>query len=319
MKSNPLNKETSFDVNEIREQWITLDNRQVFFRIAGNGQENLLLLHGGGSDHSGFTWRYTIPALAQHYTVIALDLPGYGNSEGPDWRTATPESPVQYAENFISKFLDEMGIKETHLMGFSMGGGIALGYALKNPARVKRLILVDSAGFTSRVPGGFAAVLAAKTPLFYEISRLVMLRNRFLVKLGLRRMVHFPVHITPELVDDIWGSMKKMNMHPAWKVYTQREIDWDGLQSNYAEKLSRLYNPTLVIHGEFDKMFDVKTVQSAAKNIPNGIFQCFSNCGHLTPIEYPAKFNRLVRDFLEGAISTSLIPQAETALIEERI
>lgn len=318
MNSNSLNTKNSSGVNNVREERMRIGNRQVFFRIAGNGEETLLLLHGGGSDHSGFTWRYTIPALAQHYTVIALDLPGYGNSEGPDWRTATPENPVTYAENFISEFLDEMGIPQTHLMGFSMGGGIAIGYALKNPARVKRLVLVDSAGFTSRVPGGFAAVLAAKTPLFYEISRLVMLRNRFFVKLGLRRMVHFPVHVTPELVDDIWESMKKMRMHPAWKEYTRREIDWNGLQSNYTDKLNRLYNPTLVIHGEYDKMFDANTVQSAAKNIPNGIFQRFPNCGHLTPIEYPAKFNQLVRDFLNGEISSSLQTQEEAALISDR-
>ena len=67
----------------MRECWVNIDGLKVFYRTAGTGSP-IVLLHGGGSDHSGFSWKYTVNALAESHRVIALDLPGYGKSEAVD-------------------------------------------------------------------------------------------------------------------------------------------------------------------------------------------------------------------------------------------
>lgn len=97
---------------------------------AGNRGRAVLLLHGGGVDAAGLSFRWTIPALAKRYRVFAPDWPGFGKSDAmpPDWR-------VEECILFIQDLLKALGLKHVSLIGLSMGGAFALGSpCMRRPA-----------------------------------------------------------------------------------------------------------------------------------------------------------------------------------------
>ena len=118
--------------------FIDIDGRRVHHVEAGKG-EPVLLIHGWNG--STFDMRYTIPELAQHYRVIAPDLLGYGYSARP----ADGDYSLRGQAEFIGRVMDQLGVARTTVLGHSMGGAIAMQFALLHPDRVDRLVLVDSA------------------------------------------------------------------------------------------------------------------------------------------------------------------------------
>lgn len=284
----------------MKDCWVKMDGLNVFYREAGEGDIPILLLHGGGSDHSGFSWKYTVPALSKSHRVIALDLPGYGKSECPDWDQSPEKNPFQYHIDFISEFLDELGIEKIHIMGLSMGGGIAIGFALQNPERAARLILVDSAGLTKKVPGGYSTYLATRIPMVYELTRWFVFQNRWTVKLGLRRML-LKSQISDDIIDAAWEAVKIVKMHPAWKSYLQHEITAEGFRTTFTDRLGELKMPCLFLHGEKDKLFPSSCSENAHRLLPDSRFYVLKGCSHIPSLEAPARFNMLVQNFLDEA------------------
>ena len=115
---------------------------QLHYTETGTG-EPLVFLHGNGEDGSYFVHQTAF--FSKHYRVIAVDTRGHGKSP----RGSAPFTIRQFAED-LNEFLDERGIQQANLLGFSDGGNIALVFAIRYPERVKRLILnganLDPAG-----------------------------------------------------------------------------------------------------------------------------------------------------------------------------
>src|SRR5215470_9377811 len=104
----------------------------------------VLLLHGFGADLN--TWMFTQPALAEGRRVVALDLPGHGGSA-----KRVERADAESLAAVIAGALDELGIERAHLVGHSMGGGIASALALRSPERIATLTLVASASLGSEI------------------------------------------------------------------------------------------------------------------------------------------------------------------------
>jgi 3-oxoadipate enol-lactonase len=129
---------------------ITTDWGQVGCTIRGSGGVPLIFLHGVGSDRS--VWAQQLSLFGQARMTIALDLPGYGNSEaGP----ARGESRREFAESALS-VLEALEIKHAHVCGLSLGGVIAISMASLAPKRIESLVLADT---FARHPEG-SAILA---------------------------------------------------------------------------------------------------------------------------------------------------------------
>ena len=111
-----------------------VDGLTLHYVVQGRGPA-VVLLHGLG----GFaeSWRHTIEALATRATVFALDLPGYG-------RSAKPRAAYRlgYFARALHGFLDALGVTQASLVGHSLGGSVAVTYALTHPVRVERVALV---------------------------------------------------------------------------------------------------------------------------------------------------------------------------------
>ncbi len=127
----------------VKRDYVDVNGMNVHYAKAGNGPP-VVLLHGLGASH--LTWQENIEALAAHFTVYAMDIPGHGDSvkDGVDY---TIEASVA----FTFGFFDAMGLQSAALVGNSMGGLIALRSALAEPHRVTHLCLIDTAGFGKEI------------------------------------------------------------------------------------------------------------------------------------------------------------------------
>jgi pimeloyl-ACP methyl ester carboxylesterase len=123
-------------MNEVQGKTIKVDGRDVHYYTAGQG-DPLVVVHGGGGDAR--TWWGNIIELSEKYTVYAPDLPGYGGSQPLEGNYYIPE-----LSRFIGSFATNLGLERFNLVGHSMGGGIALDYALRAPHKIKKLVLVSS-------------------------------------------------------------------------------------------------------------------------------------------------------------------------------
>lgn len=269
---------------------VSLGGLRVRYLVAGDGPP-VVLLHGGGWDSARLSWRETIPALAESFTVYALDWPGYGGSAPPE-RPPTTDSFV----DVLDRFLDALDVDETSLVGISMGGGIALGFALECPDRVSKLALVDSYGLGGTVPGGALSALVVRIPGLASASERVIRRSRRLTALSVRGIVHRG-NLTDELVDDVYRLARGHDSR-AWRAFQRDEVGFDGLRTNYLDQLPDLSVPTLLIHGENDRLVPSWWAVRAGALIPEATVRLLPRCGHWPPRERPTRFNELLTEFL---------------------
>src|SRR5947208_8253512 len=166
---------------------------RVLVEDGGNGREPILLVHGVGGWAEN--WRPVMPALAATgRQVIAIDLPGFGESERP--RRVRYFGPDEaFYPRFVIAAMDVLGIERAHIAGNSMGGAVAYMTAVTAPTRTRSLILV--------APGGLGRdvaffLRACSLPGFGLVARLLP-RPRGAVRAGLRARFYDAGRITPEL------------------------------------------------------------------------------------------------------------------------
>ncbi len=147
------------DATELPGHWATVAGLKIHYKTAGQGPP-LFMLHGGGNDWH--EWVANVSFFAQHFCVYVPDLPGYGLSESTD----VPVTP-QWLTQFVRELVDVLGINSAHFMGHSLGGMIALIFALQYPEKVRKLILVSSAGL-----GEMGLVGRALLPLLRIMDKL---------------------------------------------------------------------------------------------------------------------------------------------------
>jgi pimeloyl-ACP methyl ester carboxylesterase len=255
----------------------------------------VVLLHGGGLDSAALSWKYALPALADDRPVYALDWPGYGASDPPD---GSPS--VDYYVEVLERFLDALGLDRVALVGISMGGGAALGFALRRPERVERLVAVDSYGLGSRIPGGPLGAVFVRLPLVNELPFDAMARSRWLAAQTLRAIVA-PGNLTPDLVEDVLAELRRPRAGEAWTAFQRNEVGFDGLRTDFTARLPELGVPTLFVHGEADPLVPVEWSVRAEELAPDARVEVLRDCGHWPPREKPEAFEGLVRRFLADA------------------
>src|SRR5256886_16220186 len=133
-----------------------------------------------------------LPAFAEHFRTLVVDQPGYGKSDKPQ----VQGNYFTFAATALKDLLDELGIEKAHLVGNSLGGGTAVRFALENPERASRLVLMG--------PGGLSLNVFAPDPT-EGVKRLADFggaRSRERLAAFLRLLVHDPKLVTDELVDE---------------------------------------------------------------------------------------------------------------------
>lgn len=256
----------------------------------------LLLVHGGGSDNAAISWYRAIEPLSADRPVIAVDLAGFGYSEG----VPVTGSAAGMADQ-LRALLSAIGIGRAAVAGVSMGGEVALQFALRHPEACVRLVAVAPGGLVSRIGSPFvhrSAWLATKLP-DAVLRPLAAMGNRFMGAI-IRRMVHDPSTLPPEVVDEMVREARRPGSGMAYGAYNRQAIGPREMRSNLLPVVSRIEVPTLFFHGENDGLVPPSGSIAAAERMPNARLVLVPHCGHWAQLEAHDRFVTEVRPFLQG-------------------
>jgi len=277
----------------VEEHWATLDLAQRSARMrylrAGSGPA-LLLVHGllGYS----FSWRFCIPALAQHATVYAVDLLGTGFSDRP----AKLDCSFKASAERLLQFMDKTGLASCDLLGTSHGGAVSMMAAALAPDRFRRLILVDPVNPWSAHGKRLTAILSSLVvaPLFLNITPHV----RSLHEYYHGRMFGDPRRIPP---DSLEGYRKPMRIPGSYEYALAVARSWNRDLKELESALPRIANiPTLLIWGSLDTAVDPASAAQLKQRIRDCRLVVFDGVGHLPYEEAPEDFDRAVAEFLSS-------------------
>ena len=271
--------------------FLDVDGVRLHYVEAGQG-EPVVLIHGLNA--STFSFRYTIPELAQSYRVVALDLQGFGYSERP---AGADYSLTALAEQ-VARVMERLNIERATVVGHSMGGAVAMRLAIGFPERVARLVLVNSA--TDRLLRRGLRLSRLIQPCM-PIAALFALQRRAFRRRALRRAVHDPAHVTPEVVE---GSFRPRRVKGTLRALGAWLVD-RGRDEPLAPE--RIAQPTLVLWGEHDRLLPLAEGEELARAIPNARLLLVPSSGHLPLEEQPTFCNRALLDFLRS-LEASVVP-----------
>lgn len=242
---------TSYSYYRSNVQVKTLQSNSYHFEYFEGGKgPTVLFIHGFGAQKS--SWIPYAKKLASKYKVIALDLPGHGNTPHIEGQTYDLES----LSKTVNQFVQEKKLETFHLIGLSMGGGISSVYAAQYPQKVKSLTLLNPFG--------------VRTPILSQLERLIAKgKNLFFPKTihELDELFHFT---TGKPLD--WAHhfkeflLKKMMEKYVFYMQVFREL----VQSNPIESiLPKIQAPTLLIIGGKDRIIHPSSSKIFQKHIPN--------------------------------------------------
>ena len=278
-----------------------LDNswgeRQVFdyqgLRInyyeAGQGPP-VILLHGFGA--CTYTWRYLAPQLARDHRVLALDLKGYGLSDKPD----DGKYAVADQADMVAEFIRTRDLHDLAVIGHSMGGGVTLMtyFTVRedSPARIRKLVLIDSAGYPQKMPW---FIRFARIPVLNAIGGR-LLSPRFITSRVLRKSYYDKDKITDSQIDTYayYGSLPGAREAV---IQTAKQIMPEDIEAVTA-RYKTIRVPVLIIWGAEDEVVPLAVGQQFKRDIPDAELVILPKCGHIPPEEEWQKTIELVEAFL---------------------
>jgi pimeloyl-ACP methyl ester carboxylesterase len=269
---------------------------KIRFYRAGTSGPAIVLLHGGGMDNGMLSWRRTIPALAADHTVYVPDLPGQGGSL--PWRGRANQ---RTCEEVLRWLLDSWGVRQATFIGQSMGGSVATGFALRHAQRVSGLVLVDSGGLQARLNQHVLAYLLVRLRFLGKTGAKVLGLHRSLVRRMLKRSVFTgsqPVSDLDEIVEEMLVEIR--NRGSVLTDWHHESIGRKAMKVNHLPHLDQIRCPTMVIHGENDRIVPVSSSQEAAGAIAGSALRVLPDAGHWPNREKPTEFNALLREFVNG-------------------
>jgi pimeloyl-ACP methyl ester carboxylesterase len=282
---------------------VSLSGTSIHYLVGGQGPP-LLLVHGLGSS-AGVEFYFNLEALAREHTVYGLDLPGFGKSEKPRLEYSIP-----FFLDVVHSFMGSQGLDQAAVMGVSLGGRVALGFALEFPAAVSRLVLVDALGlglprrvmaYTVLLARGFGEVALSGTAAALRRMNPALVRRLWGIYLAR------PGKVAHILTDERIADHMELLSTPAYRAaYLSALRSIAGVRRlrtgiTVNERLASLTAPTLLIWGGHDNIFPVANAQAASLLIRDARLVVFEDSGHTPQMEEPARFNRVVLEFLRNA------------------
>lgn len=272
-------------------RWVQVMGTLVHYTDEGVPDgEPLLLIHGFGA--SLHTWQGVLPALAQRYRVLRVDLPPFGLT-GPlrDARGRILTMDVDTYRRFIDAFCDAIHLRRASVIGNSLGGLIAWDMAARHPERVDKMVLIDAAGFPMKLPLYIA--LFNHAPVRWSAPWLL------------------PECVIRAATRDVYGDASRVD-EGTFRRYVDffyaegsREavgrmvpkLDFDALDT---QALNGIRSATLVLWGECDRWIPPAHAQAFAGRIPGARLQRYAGLGHIPMEEDPQRVAADLLPFLDG-------------------
>lgn len=267
-----------------------LDSRQVqvgefnihYYEGGPQGAETILMIHGFGADKDNWL-RFSRPLTAR-YHVVALDLPGFGDSSKPE---ASYDVGTQVER--LNAFAKAIGLHKLHLIGNSMGGHIAALYAARHPEEVLSVALLNNAGVNA----------PQASELFKRLDRgdanplLVRNADDFSNMLDLLFVEKPPLP----------GSLKQYLAERAMASHDFNQKIFNQLRERYIPletELAKIQVPTLLLWGDQDQILDVSSIKVMQPLLKQPTVVIMQACGHLPMIERPEETAEHYQTFLDS-------------------
>jgi pimeloyl-ACP methyl ester carboxylesterase len=257
---------------------------------AAPGDLPIVVLHGWGAHIEAVA--PILAALEGGPDLIALDLPGFGESPMPSWPIDMPA----YGR-LIHDFCEKLGIdRVAALVGNSMGGFVSTEAVIERPERFERLVLVSAAGISFAEAEGrrieATVSLFEATMAFTAGPRRLWLNRPKGRHFAFGRIFHNPNRIRPELLQE---QMEPGIRAPGFADAIRAIGGYDT-----RHRLPEIEVPTLVVWGLNDKIVPVEAAIGYHRLIPESRLELFERTGHVPQMERPERFNQLLDDFLAG-------------------
>jgi len=257
--------------NNLRRESTKLGKLDVSYLTGGQG-DPLIVIHGGGD--SGRAWLQNAMELSKQYSVYVPDLPGFGLSQ-----SMNDNFDLSEYVTFVEDFSHNLDLKRFHLVGHSLGGGIALHYALKYPYKINRLVLVSSLCLGNEI-ALWARLLTYLACPIWEAALSALKAVGWL-----SRLFYAPFEFVNPLSPVKMGIGKTIM---TLKGQTTVLLSW----------LSELLVPTLLVWGARDGIVPVGHAYAAAQLIPDCQLHVFKGCGHSVYRQKVQEFSQLLAKFL---------------------
>ncbi|MER7079048.1 4,5:9,10-diseco-3-hydroxy-5,9,17-trioxoandrosta-1(10),2-diene-4-oate hydrolase [Saccharopolyspora kobensis] len=265
----------------------------LHYHEAGDPQQStVVMLHGGGPGASSWSnFARNIPVFAEEFRAIAVDQPGFGRSDKP----TEHGQYFTHSASALLELLDELGVERAHLLGNSLGGGTAVRFALNNPDRAGRLVLMG--------PGGLSLNVFAPDPTegVRKLSAFAAPPGPSKEKLAefLRTMVYDQSLITEELIEERYAAAASPESLAAMRAMGASFMQPDTYEEGLLwREVHRLRQRVLLVWGREDRVNPLDGALLALKLIPRAQLHVFGRCGHWAQLEKFAEFNRIAKDFL---------------------
>jgi pyruvate dehydrogenase E2 component (dihydrolipoamide acetyltransferase) len=251
--------------------------RVRYARRGEGGGVPVLFLHGFGGDLDN--WLFNLDALAEAAPVIALDLPGHGQSTA-----RLPGAALADLAGFVAKFLDRLDVERVHVVGHSMGGAIGARLALDQPLRVASLALLNGAGLGGEISSAYIEGFVAAT-------------SRRELKPVLEQLFADPSLVSRQMLDDLLkykrmdGVTELLGALGATLFGRGRQAETPALELDGAKL------PLLVVCGREDRIIP----SSHAANAPAGAtVKVLEGAGHMVMMEKATEVNALLARHVAG-------------------
>ncbi|MBK6696764.1 MAG: alpha/beta hydrolase [Myxococcales bacterium] len=238
--------------------------------------EPIVLLHGTSA--SLHTWDGWAPSLARTRRVIRMDLPGFGLT-GP---TPTHDYSLDGYTRFVIAVLDALSVRRCVLAGNSLGGAVAISVARQAPARVSKLVLVDSGGYAPRATSMPIGFRIAQTPGLNKLMLFTLPRS--VVASSLRDVYGDPSRVTPELIDRYFELTLRAGNRAA-VTERLRTRDFGALEA----EIPKLTQPTLILWGGRDRLILPENAARFQREIRGSELVVFDDLGHVPHEESPER------------------------------
>ncbi len=285
----------TIDFSDMKTHYLTIrDSMRLAYLDKGEGPA-VIFVHGLGSNKEA--WRKTIPALGEEYRCIALDLPGYGESD----KGAYPQT-MSFFSDCILEFAEALELEKFHLAGHSMGGQIALYTAIHFPAALRSLVLMAPAGIETFNAGDrefFRSVFNAQVIKSFDEAR---------VRLNFKANFYEMPSDAEFMVDK---RLEMMEDSAAYSYYAEMvPLCVQGmLKDTVFQNLHKIKLPVLIVYGKEDALIpntylhpELSTehlARTAQEGIEGSELRLIDEAGHFVHWEQSEKVNPIVKSFLD--------------------
>lgn len=262
--------------------------RRLCYLDYGEGPA-LLLVHGLGG--SWQAWLENIGALAAEHRVIAVDLPGFGNSDA-----LPPPAEMASHSAALAELIEHLGLERTAVVAHSMGGLIGVRLAVDRPDLVDRLVLVNAGGI--RMTAVRLALVVRSFAIFKALVGRPAALRAITRRPRLRRAVLWAMVADPRAVDPRYLA----ETVPLWAAPGFTGALAAGAREVVRTRPGDVRCPVLLVWGDRDRILPIAAARALAAELPDARLEVIEGVGHCPMFEAADRFNRILLDFTRDAV-----------------